>query len=571
MIRRPLLCALPLIVAACSLQRDAPANPDGAALVAPDPDTLDAPDVGAIRIDDAVLRSGRELTDWPATGFNIAGQRFSPLSQLTPDSVRSLAIAWAAPLTGEGDEPLPGPVATPVVSGEVLYATGAGGWVHAYDVRSGEVLWRSDATRAAVDVVAEQVTGEVPPIAPAGLALWKGRVFVARPGGELASIDAKTGRTLWSKAIGGNGARITSAPIVANNIVYLGVAVGQRGAVLALDYAEGQERWRFYTVPGGAEPDEAASDAALAQVRATWSAGPAAILPGVAPAAANASTSVAIGGGLVNALAFDAANGRLLVGTGRPVGDASNGLRRAAGVATDRLFSRSLLSLKADDGAFAWHRLLPGAGGVDQPLVLARLAGGATPIAVALTLTGAGDQAVVSLADGALLGWRPLPSRARVEDEVIADADRPVRPALPRVSLAEAAYSPDAGLWLVPGLPVGEPGRQLPGLTALNPATGVPAWSLRQASAGGGLLATAGGLVFQGSAAGRLTAYGVADGRPVWSGGFGGPIATAPSSFLVGERQTVAVVVGARGTAPARLVLLRANDRPRVAAAQQRP
>ena len=565
------LLPLALLLTGCSLNRgDDAANTAVAASVTPEPGSLDAPDVGAIRVDDDVLRSGRSLTDWPATGFNIAGQRFSPLTQITPDSVRSLQVAWAAPLTGEDDGPLPGAVATPVVSGEVLYATGSGGWVRAFDVRSGELLWRSDATRTAVDAVAEQVTGEAPPAAPAGLALWKGRVFVARPGGELASIDAKTGRTLWSHSVGGEDERITSAPVVAGNIVYLGVAiggrVGERGAVVALDYAEGRERWRFYTVPpGGSEPDGAASDAALAQVRATWSTGPAATLPGVAPTEAGAPGSVAIGGGLVGALAFDAAHGRLIVGTGRPAG-AARAAGGGAGVVSDRLFSRSLLALDATTGEFAWHRLLPGTAGVDRPLTLAQLPGGGGPVAVALALTGLGDQAVVSLADGALLGWRPLPAATARVAEATGQRVPP-----PPLSLADAAYSPDAGLWLIPGLPSGGAGARLPSLAALNPATGGRAWTVRQAGTGGGLLATAGGLVFQGSDAGRLTAYALADGRPVWSAPFGGPIATAPSSFLVSGRQTIAVVVDGRGGAPARLVLLRPDTPAAVAAAQQRP
>ena len=563
-----LLLPVGLILSGCSLQRgDEPA--DTAAMATPDPETLDAPDVGAIRVGDDVLGAGRSLTDWPATGFNFAGQRFSPLTQLTPDSVRSLSIAWQRPLAGEGDEPLDGPVATPVVSGQVLYVTGAGGWIHAHDVRSGELLWRSDETRAVVDVVAEGVAGEAPLGAPPGLALWQGRAFVARPGGELASVDAKTGRTLWSHEVAGDGGRITTAPLVAGNIVYLGVAVagpgGERGAVVALDYAEGQERWRFYTVPApGAEPDEAASDRALAQVRGTWAA---AMPTGAAPPGSPpGGASRAIGGGLVNALAFDPERRRLLVGTGQPVGGA--GRSPDFGVPTDRLFARSLLALGASDGAFVWHRLLPGLGGLDRPIALARLGGAGGGTVVALVLTGAGDQAAVSLADGALLGWRPLAARP-IGPTPAAGMARAVQPA-PLV-LADAAYSPDARLWFVPGLPTPVGGGRLPGLTALDPATGAAAWSVAQAARGGGVLATAGGLVFQGSADGRLVALAAAGGRPVWAAPFGGPITSAPSSFLVGGRQTVAVVVDARGDRPARLVLMRATRLASAAAPQQRP
>ena len=549
-----------LLSAACQRTVDVADNATTAAAVPAD--ELDAPDVGAIRVDDEVLRAGRSLTDWPATGFNIAGQRFSPLTQITPATVRSLAVAWTAPLDGEDGGALAGPVATPVVSGEVLYATGAGGWVRAFDTRSGEVLWRSDATVSVVDAAADAVSAPPPP-PPPGLALWKGRVFVGRGDGVLASVDAKTGRTLWSHTLAGDSARITSAPIVSGNLVYLGLAVGGRGAVVALDYADGKERWRFYTVPGGAEPDEAASDAALAQVRATWGSAPAPTLPGVAAPADAAAPAIA--GGLVGALAYDPVHERLIVGTGGPAGDPAVGAGSGtAAVAMDRLFTRSLLALDGRTGAFVWHRQLPGAGAADRPLALAELANGDGRVPVALGITAKGDQAIIGLNDGALLAWRPLPADRPVEDERVGVAT-PATVALP---LAEASYAPDAGLWLIPGLPSGPAGGRRPGLVAIDPVTGAARWTVRQAVAGGGVLTTAGGLAFQGSASGRLTGYSLIDGRPLWSAGFPGATLTAPSSFQVGSTQMLAIVVGAGGGRPARLASL-TLDRP--VAPQQTP
>lgn len=543
-----------LLIAGCSLERPA-ANESASKAVPPaaEPSRLPAPDVGAIRVDGATLSGGRELTDWPATAFNYAQQRFSPLTALTPDTVRNLAVAWGAPLDGEQGAALAGPVATPIVAGEVLYATGAGGWLRAFDTRSGELLWRADPD--AVD--------PPQPAPPVGAALWKGRVFVARAGGVLASYDAKTGRLLWHHAVAEKADRITSAPLVADNLVFVGIESGGRGAVVALDYSNGSERWRFWTVPAATgAPDRAASDGALAQVRATWGTGPAATLPGLAaPTAEGTPAARTIGGGAPETLAYDPVYDHLLVGTRQPVGDIAD-----EGVASDKLFSRSLLALGTRTGEFAWHRHLPGAGALNQ-LLLAELATPAGRMGSALLLTGSADQAVVGLAEGALLGWRPYLSPLAEGPETMAG------PAAPTVtpSLLAASYSPDMGLLLVPGLPApvdaGADAPSLPALVALDPRSGAVRWSIVRSMAGGGVLTTAGGLVFQGSASGRLTAYTIDSGRPVWTMPASGPVTVAPSSFLVQGVQHIAVVIDGAAGRPARLVLLRGP----AAATQQNP
>ncbi len=523
MIVRPRLLPL-LLLAGCSVER---AAEDVTANVVDAVTVETAPDAGAVRVDGERLALGRSLTDWPATGFNYAQQRFSPLDQLTPDSVRGLTLAWTAPLAGVGDAPLATPVATPIVSGEIMYATGAGGWVRAFDVRSGDALWSADPKAAESEAA--------PASPPAGAALWKGRLFVARPGGRLASFDAKNGRQLWSHGIGPEEV-VTSAPLVAQNLVFVGVSRAGRGSVVAYDYNDGSERWRFWTAPSGrSEVDGAISDAALAQISATWAQPATPTLPGTRPAAAAPTAPPRLGAAVVS-LAYDPANDRLVLGTGdaRQPGDGAEGLAPA------RLFSRSVIAVDARTGEFAWHRQLPGTSGADRPFVLAELAAAGGARTVAMQVTGAGELAIVDLADGALLGWRPLSLGTAVADG--AEDGSPTLMA-PRRARSAVSYSPDAGLLFVAGLSsAGATGA--PALLAVDPVTGAPRWSLAQVRPGGGTMATAGGLVFQGSPGGRLTAYAIADGRPVWGMQAGGPVVTAPSSFLVEGAQCVAVVVG---------------------------
>ena len=514
------------------------------------PETLGAADVGAVRVDDDLLHEGRSLTDWPALAFNYAQQRFSPLAALTPDTARGLAIAWTASLDGSADAVLAGPMATPIVAGDILYATGGGGWVRAFDTRTGEAIWSGDPDAPP--------QGAATP--PPGAALWKGRLFVAETGGALASYDAKTGRRLWRHQVGEPGDTITSTPLVADNLLFVGAQRGGRGSVVAIDYNEGAERWRFWTAPtGDGAPDGAVSDAALAQVSATWGDARPATLPGTDPAATPMSPS-AHGGATVGSLAYDPVGDRLILGTGAarvpvPIG--------AAVIAPARLFSRSLIAIDARRGTFTWSRQLPGSGDASGAILLARMAFGGGPAPVAVTVTAAGELALVALADGALVGWRPDAGGG-------GGAIGATPAATPRALAGPGSYSPDAGLLFLPlgaisavqapgQAPAGTPPLHASAaLTAIDPLTGVARWQVTQTGARSGLLTTAGGLLLQGSAAGRLTAFEVATGRAVWSAAVGGPVAAAPSSFVSAGRQTVAfVVAGAVQGAPARLVLLR--------------
>jgi quinohemoprotein ethanol dehydrogenase len=67
----------------------------------------------------------------------------------------------------------------------------------------------------------------------------------------------------------------------------------------------------------------------------------------------------------------------------------------------------------------------------------------------------------------------------------------------------------------------------------------------------GGTLATAGNLVFQGTADGWFTAYDARDGKQVWRFDAGLGIIAAPMSFSAGGKQYVSVLVGYGGTTAA--------------------
>src|SRR5258706_4713338 len=136
-------------------------------------------------IDDAALRNadGR-AGEWITHGRNYSETRFSPLKQIDAANVKNLGLAWSFDTdTKRGLE------ATPIIIDGVMYTTGSWSVVFAIDARTGKQLWKWDSQvprtfgqKACCDVVNR------------GVAVYKGKVYVATPDGRLAALDADTGK-----------------------------------------------------------------------------------------------------------------------------------------------------------------------------------------------------------------------------------------------------------------------------------------------------------------------------------------------------------------------------------------
>ena len=306
--------------------------------------------IAATQIDGDYLTTGGDGTNWAATGFNYYEQRFSPLGQINRGNVGQLGVAWSADLpAGEV------PQSTPIVADGKIYITTPRSRVFAFDGATGKQLWTFDAGLAQ-PTVAQAASG----VGNQGLAIWKGRLYLATLDGQLIALDAITGAQLWSIQTGGEpGAyRITSTPRVVKNMIIIGsgrAVGGGRGYVSAYDANDGALRWRFYTVPRpDGEAEKASSDAVLRTAQQTWG---------------GAALGAAAGGYVTDAVSYDPDLDQLYIGVG-------------AGPATgvdggDRLFLSSIVALDPDDGEYLWHyQETPGsrpAFGASQPFVLADL------------------------------------------------------------------------------------------------------------------------------------------------------------------------------------------------------
>ena len=228
--------------------------------------------------------------------------------------------------------------ATPVVVDGVMYVTAPWSVVHAVNASTGEKLWsydpqapRDQASKYCCDVVNR------------GVAVYKGKVYVATLDARLIALDAASGKVIWSVDASADRARpytITGAPLVIGGKVIIGAAGGEhgvRGVVNAFDAESGVLRWRWHTVPG--DPAKPFENEAMAKAARTWD--------------ARVKYWENGGGGTVwNTFSADPDLGLVYFGTGNasPWGAS---IRNPSG--EDNLYTSSIVALKIDTGEYAWH------------------------------------------------------------------------------------------------------------------------------------------------------------------------------------------------------------------------
>ncbi len=553
---------------ACGL---AAATPSWAGSVGPGPGWVDAA---------RVATSAAEGSEWLVHGRTWSEQRFSPLRQVHRRNVGRLGLAWSFETgTRRGLE------ATPLVVDGVMFATLTWSRVVALDARTGRLLWRYDpevpgakGREACCDVVNR------------GVAIWQGRVFVGTLDGRLVALDAATGRPLWEvwTVDRSRPYTITGAPRVVKGLIVVGnggAEFGVRGYVSAYDPETGRRIWRFYTVPaskGG--PHE---HPALVRAARTWS--------------RDSVFASGLGGTVWDSMAWDSELDLLYVGVGNS--SIYDRERRSPG-GGDNLFLASILALRPDTGRLVWHyQTTPGEQWdytATQHMVLADLEIQGKRRKVLMQAPKNGFFYVLDRQTGELLSADPyvFVSWARGVDLATG---RPVE--RPEASWSEhearvapsiagghnwhpMSFSPQTGLVYLPATELAyayrpdpgfayRPGRfntaedlagvaaELEGyedlklltcsptrLLAWDPVARRSRWEVHFASAvPGGVLSTAGGLVFYGGGGGRFQAFDARSGLRLWAVETGVGIMAPPITYLVDGEQYVAVMAGIGGSA----------------------
>ncbi|MGC4252751.1 MAG: PQQ-dependent dehydrogenase, methanol/ethanol family [Sphingobium sp.] len=532
---------------------------------------------------DAMLRDPDPAT-WPTYGGTYDEQRHSSLDQINSGNVGQLGVAWSYEMkTDRGVE------ATPIVADGVMYVTSAWSVVHALDAATGKELWTYDpqVDRArGVDGCCDVVNR--------GVALYGGKVFVGVFDGRLEALDAKSGKRLWSTVTVDQTKpyTITGAPRVADGLVFIGnggAELGVRGYLSAYDADSGKLVWRFYTTPNpDKKPDGAASDEALkSKANATWG--------------DKGEWRSAGGGGTVwDSIVYDQVNDQIIFGVGN--GSPWNAEVRDPEGKGDNLFLSSIVAVDARTGRYKWHFQTTPRDQWDytstQPIMLADLPLGVDgkPRRVVMQSPKNGFFYILDAATGAYLSAKPI-SRVTWATGVDAQGRAQVSSAARYSSRASAtilpgpfgihnwhpmAYDPKQGLVYIPaqeipleyvedklfgrkptkwnnavdmghGVPLDPPigiqkairatlnGR----LIAWDPIKQQARWSVPyDRPFNGGVLSTAGGVVFQGTAGGEFIAYDAADGKKLWSAPVYAGAVAGPVTYRIGKDQYVAITTG---------------------------
>ncbi|BAI95035.1 MULTISPECIES: PQQ-dependent dehydrogenase, methanol/ethanol family [Sphingobium] len=523
-------------------------------------------------VDDArMIAAASEPANWLVNGGTFNGDHYSKLDQINVNTVKDLKPAWSFDfdtVRGQQSEPL-------VVDG-VMYVSTSWSKVYALDAATGRQIWFFDPMvpgDTGVKVCCDTVNR--------GVAVYKGKVYVGTLDGRLIAISARTGTQLWStRTVDPKSAlTITGAPRVIHDKVIIGNAgadFGVRGYVSAYDAATGKLVWRFYTVPGDPAkgPDHAASDEIMEKlVRPTWS-GDYAKYGG--------------GGTAWHAISYDPELNQLYIGTGN--GSPWNPKYRTAGKG-DNLFLCSVIALDPDTGKYIWHYQENPQEAWDynssQPMILGNLTIDGKIRKVLMHAPKNGFFYVLDRTNGKVISAKPyVPvtwasgidtvTGRPIETPNSRYTDGPfhLRPNSSGAHNWHAmAYSPKTGLVYLNAFENSAEVRDDPNfktytrgpfntgllsklkggpthLLAWNPVTQTEAWRVPADRAG--VLATAGGLVFQGQGAvtGRFTAFRADNGREVWNYKMPNGVQAGPIAYSVRGVQYVAIATG-NGASPA--------------------
>jgi PQQ-dependent dehydrogenase (methanol/ethanol family) len=502
--------------------------------------------------------------DWSLLGGNFGQWQFSPLGLINDRNVAGLGLAWSAEMPV-----VQGLVGNPLVASGTIYQGAPGGRIVASELRTGKLRWMFEPEpRSLEDMRRLSWVAQWAKQVNRGVALDEHNAYIASGDCRLFAVNRITGKLVW-EAVPCDPTKdygIVAAPRVGGGLVFIGNSNAElgsaRGHVDAFDAATGRSLWRFYTVPGN--PADGFENPAMESASKTWSAN---------------YWRHGGAGAPWEGMTYDDKLRQLYVGVGNsaPIEPQDAG--------KEMLFGNSIIALDAKTGKLNWYyQEVPGSLDVDSDAV--------SHLQVADLPTQQGEHRVVMQAakDGffyvidARTG-RVLSANNFVQNNWASHVDPNSgklilksaywnQPA-PKVlqpggfgarSWTLMAYDPDVHLVFIPafvwpelehnadadslyyGITAKAKIKAIGKLIAWDPMAQRERWHVdHRVTMNGGALATAGNLVFEGTAEGSFNAYAVDSGKRLWTFDTHGTILAAPTTVQEDGEQVILVPSGDGG------------------------
>lgn len=509
-----------------------------------------------------LVKAGLEPGNWLMYSSTYDGWRFSRLDQINTQNVGRLHVKWL--FQGRHVEKFE---TTPLVVDGIMYLTRPENEIYAVDAETGRMLW---AYRHRNPARTFNCCGRV----NRGLAVLDNRLFMNTLDMHVVAVDAKSGRELWKTkmfdhtAAGGYAA--PGAPLAIKDKVIVGMAGGERGVsgfLDAYDAATGKHLWRFNTIPQPGEPSFGtwAGDSWKTGGASTWNNG-----------------------------AYDPELNLVYWGTSNPWPDYNGDFR-----AGDNLYSCSVIALDADTGKLRWYyqftphdshdwdatqipilfdaefrgkprKLMAWANRNGFYYLLDRSTGefllgkafvrqtwndgfddkGRPKVIPGNEPTPEGNDKVFPGVDGGANWMSHSYSPLTKLLYVFAREERRVftRDAVRHPTTAAETEGPGMGTAFSTAFrrrPRFAPEESWGKVTAIDPLTGVSKWEHKVLSPPwGGVMATAGNLVFGGTLEGMVFALDARTGERLWHFSGNDRVYAAPTSYLANGKQHVSLPVG---------------------------
>ena len=513
---------------------------------------------------DMLLRAQGDGNNFLHPQHNYFQTRYYPNAQINTSNVRRLRPAWI--FQTDVNESME---TAPIVVNGVMYVTTSFNHVYALDARTGEQIWHYKHRMGPITTYCCGPNNR-------GVAVAGNRVFMGTLDAKLVALDAKTGKLLWETQIADPelGYSETMAPIVVEDKVIIGTNGGEygiRGFVKAFDAETGELLWTFYTIPDG--------DKHLGEWRETDPMGRS-LNRDIAAEKKKYEEMKAegradfiwqhLGGGVWQTPAYDPETRRLYFVVGNPSPDLDGSERPG-----DNLYTDSLVSINVDTGEYVCHyQYIPhdvwDLDAVSPPIITTVrdeegrdvkgvLHGGKLPY---VFVHRADDCSLIRWSEPMVpienLWALPTPEGTRMlpgANGGVEWSPMAINPVLryvyavnlhqPMTYHVEHQPYPEGKLWLGGAFKVIPGEEQWGNVTAVNYDTGEIVWQVRtEQPMIGGVLATAGGLVFAGEGNGWFRAYDAATGAVLWQFQLGAGVNAPPSSYTVDGRQYIVVAAG---------------------------